>query len=117
MILILPRKEKSSILFIVKRIQFVVNHIWSVFSMNGLDRPKAFTIAIADLIALAPWIPGHRRVLTLTVTVYRTGSRNFSRSPASRPVSLNEPIRRAAVPSFSICDDRVAVALALLALF
>jgi hypothetical protein len=25
--------------------------------MNRLDKPEVFTIAIADLIALAPWIP------------------------------------------------------------
>jgi hypothetical protein len=53
----LIRKEKSSILFIVKRLQFVVNHIGSGFIMNGLDNPAVFTIFTADLIALALWIP------------------------------------------------------------
>jgi len=52
----LLRREKFSILFIVKRLQFVVNHIGSGFTMNGLDKPAVFTISIADLIALAPWI-------------------------------------------------------------
>ena len=34
----------------------MVNHIGSGFTMNGLDKPAVFTISIADLIALAPWI-------------------------------------------------------------
>ena len=50
------RRKTFSILFIVKRLQFVVNHIGSGFTMNGLDKPAVFTISIADLIALAPWI-------------------------------------------------------------
>jgi hypothetical protein len=34
--------------------------------------------------------PGHRRVLTLTVTVRRTGSRKFSRPPGTRPARFPE---------------------------
>jgi hypothetical protein len=39
MIQILLKRGKFSILFIVKRLQFVVNHIGSGFTMNGLDKP------------------------------------------------------------------------------
>jgi hypothetical protein len=94
MILILLRKEKSSILFIVKRPQFVVNHIRSSFTMNGLEKPAVFSIAINDLIALALWIPRSPAGLTLTVTVRRTSSRKFSPPRQAAPFFPNEAMPR-----------------------
>ena len=44
-------------LFIVKRLQFVVNHTVSGFTINIPDNPAIFTIFTANLIALALWIP------------------------------------------------------------
>ena len=44
-------------LFIVKRLQFVVNQYRVQITMNILDNPAVVTIFTADLIALAPWIP------------------------------------------------------------
>ena len=49
MIQILLRRQKFSILFIVKRLKFVVNHIRSGFTMNGLDKPAVFTRADASV--------------------------------------------------------------------
>jgi hypothetical protein len=81
----LLRKEKSSILFIVKRLQFVVNHIGSGFTMNGFDRPAVFTIAIADLIALAPWIPRSPAGFNFNGDGSSDRQPQFLAPPASRP--------------------------------
>ena len=43
-------------LFIVKRLQFVVNQYRVQITMNRLDNPAVVTIFTADLIALAPSI-------------------------------------------------------------
>jgi hypothetical protein len=80
--------------------------------MNGLDKPAVFTIAIADLIALASWIPRSSAGFNFNGDGSSDRQPQFLALPGKPPGFPERAYTSAAVPSFSICDDRVAVALA-----